>query len=125
MTDPTTRAIEGAAKGAIEGLVGHAQAEVERQKAYQDRNRLAITFCALIYVRRGREHVGHYDHGGDGWRVVYAELPTGLVSWHVPAEDVPGWLPCRSDPVYDGHDREEKNARLREFVDYLARRPNA
>lgn len=41
------------------------------------------------------------------WPVVYIELPTGQVSWHMPQHPVP----------WDGHDTEEKYRRIREYTD--------
>jgi hypothetical protein len=40
------------------------------------------------------------------WPVVYIELPTGQVSWHMPQHPVP----------YDGHTTEEKYRRIQEYV---------
>lgn len=40
------------------------------------------------------------------WPVVYIELPTGQVSWHMP----------QHPETWDGHDTAEKYRRLREFV---------
>lgn len=40
------------------------------------------------------------------WPVVYIELPTGQVSWHMPQHPEP----------WDGHDTAEKYRRVREFV---------
>lgn len=44
---------------------------------------------------------------GPEWPVVYIELPTGQVSWHMPQHPVP----------WDGHDTEEKYRRIREYTD--------
>lgn len=46
------------------------------------------------------------DQADPEWPVVYIELPTGSVSWHVPQHPVP----------WDGHTTEEKYRRIREFV---------
>lgn len=40
------------------------------------------------------------------WPVVYIELPTGQVSWHMPQHPVP----------FDGHSTEEKYRRIQEYV---------
>ena len=40
------------------------------------------------------------------WPVVYIELPTGQVSWHMPQHPVP----------FDGHTTEEKYRRIQEYV---------
>lgn len=46
------------------------------------------------------------DPAEPGWPVVYIELPTGQVSWHMPQHKL----------VWDGHDTDEKYRRVREFV---------
>jgi len=40
------------------------------------------------------------------WPVVYIELPTGQVSWHMPAHPTP----------YDGHSTSEKYDRIRAYL---------
>lgn len=45
------------------------------------------------------------DEREPSWPVVYFELPTGQVSWHLPQHDRP----------YDGHDAAAKSARIRAF----------
>ena len=52
-----------------------------------------------------------------GWYIVYIALPTGQVSWHVPAGDAL-YLPqdiLQIGPDYDGHTTGEKNARIARF----------
>lgn len=91
-------------------------------EVYRDRNLLAFGFCVLA-AAAGYD-AGWYeapdtdtDDADDEWIVVWAELPTGLVSWHVPRDVVLG-LPGLGNEgvVYDGHDRAEKNARLGKFL---------
>lgn len=41
------------------------------------------------------------------WPAVYIELPTGQVSWHMPAHPTP----------YDGHSTPEKYARIRAYIE--------
>jgi len=84
-------------------------------EVYRERNLLALAF--LRELRTGSEIVvpmGYFDDGaspGD-WVVIWAELPIeGEVSWHVPAELVPDWLPNKSRP-YDGYSTSEKNDRV-------------
>ena len=48
-----------------------------------------------------------FDPEEPEWPVVYIELPTGQVSWHMPQHPVP----------WDGHDTEEKYRRIREYTD--------
>jgi len=47
------------------------------------------------------------------WPVVYINLPTGQVSWHMPQHPV----------AYDGHSTDEKYARVRAYVESQATAP--
>ncbi len=89
-------------------------AEKSIEEVYEDRNLLAKALVAMAGQIYGADRVGRYTH--DEWAVIYADLPSGQVSWHMRPEDVPKWLPVRDGTeVFDGHDREEKNIRLRQF----------
>ncbi|UKD55126.1 hypothetical protein L3Q65_45990 [Amycolatopsis sp. FU40] len=46
------------------------------------------------------------DPAEPDWPVIYIELPTGQVSWHMPAHSV----------VFDGHTTPEKHDRIRAFL---------
>lgn len=50
-----------------------------------------------------------------GWAIVWATLPAGEVSWHIPEELVPDWLE-KDEGDYDGYDREEKNDRIEDWI---------
>ena len=119
MTNPN-EALAQVAKGAAMGLMEHGKSVgeyiQERDKAYQDRNLLAIALVSAAADDLGTNQVGWYDHGGEDWAVVYVDFAEGQVSYHVPRELVPDWLPERPAEVYDGHSREEKNALLRELI---------
>jgi hypothetical protein len=112
MSDPIESALKGAAKGFLDHTDQVQKLEDERDKAYQDRNTLAVCLVAIAGDAHGPGSIGWYDHGGDGWAVIYADLPTGQVSWHVPKGMIPATFPERDPDVYDGHSREEKNQRL-------------
>ncbi|PSQ06115.1 hypothetical protein BRC97_06980 [Halobacteriales archaeon QS_6_71_20] len=93
-------------------------AEKSIDEVYRDRNLLAIAFIrAFVYFRAERR--GRVPHGwwpdGDGWAVVWVDLPTGQVGWHVPREMVPEWIP-EADPEYDGYTTDEKNDRVRRWA---------
>jgi len=84
------------------------------EEVYEDRNTLVEAFARLA-GEMGFE-VAWYRH--DEWAVITVDLPTGPVSWHVrpDPENIPEWIPERDgEDVFDGHDRETKNERLREF----------
>ncbi|WMT49366.1 MAG: hypothetical protein RE472_09950 [Thermoplasmatales archaeon] len=85
--------------------------ESKPDEAYLDRN-----LCVQVIARMARQ-LG-YNAGireNIDWPILYIDLPTGQVSWHVPKEDV-----VRKFPVYikewDGHDVEIKRMRLIEFI---------
>jgi len=54
------------------------------------------------------------DRVADGWCVVYVELPTGQVSWHVQESELSLFSHAYRDigNPWDGHTTEEKYARL-------------
>ena len=84
------------------------------EEVYEDRNALVEAFARLA-AETGFE-VFWYRH--DEWAVIGIELPTGQVSWHVRPDpsNIPGWIPEREgSEAFDGHDRKEKNSRLRKF----------
>ena len=69
--------------------------------------RYGLVLDALGYAG----HLGYVagialDPAEPEWPVVYIELPTGQVSWHMP----------RYANDFDGHTTEEKYARIREFI---------
>lgn len=47
-----------------------------------------------------------HDPADPDWPIAYIDLPTGQVSWHVPAYRT----------IYDGHSTEEKYGRIDVFV---------
>lgn len=87
------------------------------EEVYADRNALVEALARLAH------EVGYqaiwYRHGE--WAVIAVELPNGQTSWHTRPDpsSIPDWIPERDrQHVYDGHDRETKNQRLREFARY-------
>ncbi len=81
---------------------------------YKDRNLLAQ--LAAVLAQRAGLCVGiGVDAEEPDWPVIYIDLPTGQVSWHVPKDE----LVARLDPYgpkWDGHLGEEKQRRIREFL---------
>ena len=79
--------------------------------AYTDRN-LAVLALAKLAMRAGFRVGVKPD---DEWPILYVDLPTGQVSWHIKASDMVGeWPPY--DGEWDGHDLEEKRRRVKEFL---------
>jgi hypothetical protein len=69
--------------------------------------RYSLVFEAMFWALECGLAAGiRIDQAEPEWPVVYIELPTGQVSWHMPQHPVP----------YDGHSTEEKYRRIQEYV---------
>ena len=87
---------------------------------YQERNlcvALITRLAEMLGYRAGiKEHQG--EEWEDDWRnVLFIDLPTGQVSWHLHVselENFPG-LP-RYLGEWDGHTTEEKYERVKKFI---------
>ncbi|WP_053065308.1 hypothetical protein [Micromonospora sp. RV43] len=81
---------------------------LEITAAYAERNALIWTALALAHEAGIPAGVGH-DSTDPRPVVVYLELPTGQVSWHLPAH-LTGW---------DGHSTAAKYARVAAFAEAI------
>ncbi|PSB24092.1 hypothetical protein [Stenomitos frigidus] len=89
-----------------------------KDSAYNERNQL-IAFLARVLAGSGYTvGLGQHDpedkEWEDDWRnIVYMELPSGQVSWHIHDSELDqfAWLPTYEKP-WDGHDTPEKYRRL-------------
>lgn len=85
-------------------------AQVLEQIAEHDTDydaRYRLVFRALVLALAEDLKAGvRIDPAEPGWPVVYIELPTGQVSWHMPEHQT----------AWDGHDTDEKYRRVREYV---------
>ena len=84
--------------------------------AYFDRNQAALGFARLA------SEAG-YNYGVDSlqdpeWPILYIDLPTGQVSWHIPAKELTGKWPTYNKK-WDGHTLKEKRERLSKFIEYF------
>jgi hypothetical protein len=54
----------------------------------------------------------------DDWSIVYIQIPTGQISWHIGKSDMDLFKHVENDDSikWDGHTTEEKYARLDEFT---------
>jgi hypothetical protein len=101
-------------KVALPPLVfGHTTRELAALLAAIERNdseydlRYALVLRAMAVARDLGFAVGiRIDPADPEWPVVYIELPTGQVSWHMPQHPAP----------WDGHDTAEKYRRCREYA---------
>lgn len=90
---------------------------------YDERNLLAVAFAELAYQHVAPGFSGGWHPPTDAddadaaeWAVVWAALPAGQVSWHVPRSLVEGTDLIQASLDYDGHTPEEKNQRLVSFA---------
>lgn len=78
------------------------------EQVYAARNRFlmqAAGFAGVAGYRAGYA----IDPATPGWPVLFIDLPTGQVSWHLPAYP----------DAYDGHTTAEKYARVKAFSDQI------
>lgn len=88
------------------------QLEAEKNNAYQERDKLVCALSKMFnsYLAKHPET----DDWDDEWRwIVYIELPTGQVSWHIheSEKDLFSHLSVKENN-WDGHSTEEKYRRL-------------
>ena len=81
-------------------------------EAYLDRN-LAVQALAKMGEKCGYK-VGIKDD--PEWPILYINLPTGQVSWHIPKSEMVCCFPPYSGK-WDGHDVDEKRKRLTRFME--------
>jgi hypothetical protein len=73
--------------------------------------REVLVLKAMLMARHLGYPAGYrIDPQEPDWPVAFIELPTGQVSWHMPAFPV----------AWDGHTTDEKWARIETFLDYCA-----
>ena len=85
--------------------------ESKPDEAYLDRN-LCVQLMARMAQKLGY-NAGIRENGD--WPILYIDLPTGQVSWHIPKADITGTFP-EYLKGWDGHDVECKRKRLVEFI---------
>ncbi|MHB1708778.1 MAG: hypothetical protein ACYCT2_04800 [Thermoplasmataceae archaeon] len=82
-------------------------------EAYLDRN-LVVQAMAKMALQLGYK-VGVRERGKE-WPILYVDLPTGQVSWHIPASELAGGFQDY-EGEWDGHDVQEKRGRLRKYLE--------
>jgi hypothetical protein len=80
--------------------------------AYHERNML-VAALSKVFPSSLEKHIGDDWDPGWGW-VVFIDLPTSQVSWHIHDSELPLFdhLPRLQGRTWDGHTTEEKYARL-------------
>lgn len=87
--------------------------EVLKNNAYAERNCLVAALSKLFPASLERHPENEpYE---DDWRwIVFIDLPTGQVCWHIHDSELPlfAHLQRNAGRTWDGHDREEKYRRV-------------
>jgi hypothetical protein len=76
----------------------------DHDQDYEPRYALVLLAVSMA-VTGGLEAGFAIDPAEPAWPVAYIELPTGQVSWHMPAHKTP----------FDGHSTPEKYERIRKY----------
>jgi len=83
-------------------------------EAYFDRNQ-AVMLAARLASKLGYRVGVAEDKDEPGWTLLYIDLPTGQVSWHIPDDElIEDWQPYAG--VWDGHSVGEKRQRIVDFL---------
>jgi hypothetical protein len=89
------------------------------EEAYYDRNQ-AVMLAAKLAQMQGYDTGWRVDPDEPHWPILFIELPSGQVSWHIPMEealdhgvDIEGRT---TGPVWDGHTLNGKRHRILVFV---------
>jgi hypothetical protein len=77
----------------------------DEAKDYKRREKALIEALALA-LNMGMPAGIRVDPKEPGWPVIFFELPTGQISWHVKQHEL----------EWDGHSTELKNERVRKYV---------
>jgi hypothetical protein len=80
-------------------------------EAYYDRN-LVVQALAKLAMDQGLNVGIRQDKE---WLILYIDLPTGQVSWHIPASELIGEFP-EYNGKWDGHDLDQKRDRIKKFI---------
>lgn len=98
--------------GMAKAIHAHVTAlEQQKNGAYSERNKLVAALCKL-FPSSIEQHEG--EDWENGWNVVYIDLPTGQVSWHIHDSELPlfAHVARRQGRKWDGHSTEVKYERL-------------
>jgi len=85
-----------------------------KEDAYFDRNQAIMAFARLAR-KQGYTMGIQEDLQEPGWPVLFIDLPTGQVSWHLPEQELRGEWPDYKKK-WDGHGLMEKRRRLDRFI---------
>ena len=83
-----------------------------KAEAYYDRNQAVMAMARLAQMNGMTVGVKGDD---PEWPIVFIDLPTGQVSWHIPAAEMRSPLPEYAGE-WDGHALDEKRSRIESFI---------
>ena len=83
-------------------------------EAYYDRNQTVMP-AAQLAMKLGYTTGVKADATEPGWTLLYIDLPTGQISWHIPDDEMLGDWQLYAG-TWDGHSVEEKRRRIIGFL---------
>lgn len=107
----TTEDIRVALSLALENLPDNARLKAALAAIEPDDTNYEVRYVLVLEAMAAAASAGlpvgiSLDPAEPGWPVFYIELPTGQVSWHMPAHTT----------AYDGHSTAEKYQRINAYV---------
>lgn len=105
---------------AIDRSMSHSVYDVWTPEESYRRNSLVLLAAQQAQEAGLPVYMNHDNDTGEGWPVVYIELPA-QVSWHVPSQFfMEEWkgepIQIHAHPKWDGHTRDEKSERIAAFI---------
>lgn len=98
-----------------------ADLEAQKDGAYRERD-LLVAHLSSLFPSSLERHPESDTEWEDDWRwIVFIDLPTGSVSWHIHDSELHEFdhLPQLDGREWDGHTTEEKYERLRRHRDAI------
>lgn len=87
--------------------------QMEKDQGYRERNKVVTALSKLFPSCMGKHEESDTTWHKEWMNIVYIQLPTGQVSWHLHDSDVPYFAHLEfSNMKWDGHSTEEKYERL-------------
>jgi len=87
--------------------------QASMDEVYEDRNLLVQLVARLAGQLGIRTGIG-VDEKEPEWPVIYVDLPTGQVSWHVPRDEL--LISLGRYDSWDGHSTADKRVRIERFL---------
>lgn len=88
------------------------------EQIYKERDMILVLLARLAIENGYTVGIGIDEEKPDIWKyVLYIDLPTGQVSWHILENELPwfSFVPGY-EKIWDGHSRKEKYLRLLKYA---------